>query len=271
MKGYPGDKTVGEVASKLLHMDVSAQVPFFVQSRLFPMADELKNKSLDDLLSDEILLKMDGSVEKLSRLFVVEIKEYLHSEQGTVWLESIILQLLEGKKMLGFLAGMLFDGKQIQQKLIAYLDQLLDQPDSFQIFTVFLKKEWHQWKEKQIGEWIEPFEPYLKEQVLDWTHHGVKKIEEVPVKQLLQRFHEDELFRTLYDQAFEFVQERLEQWFSYLSIAKVVKEQVNQFSLRKLENMIVEVSGKELKMITYFGGILGGVIGLVQGLIFYFY
>jgi len=271
IEGYQGDKTIGEIVQSVFQVNITEKASFMIQEKIFALTEQVKGKALDEIVPNEILTKIDGSIDELSRHFILEIKEYLHSEQGMIWLESVIVQLLEGKKMLGFLAGMLFDGKQIQQKLITYLDQLLEQPDSAQIFAVFLKKEWDQWKGKAIGEWINPIEPYLKEQVWDWTRYGIKKVETISLKQLFQKVHQTNLLRSLYDQFFVFLQERLENWFSYLSISKVVKEQVNQFSLPKLEAMIVDVSGKELKMITYFGGILGGVIGLVQGLIFYFY
>ena len=36
------------------------------------------------------------------------------------------------------------------------------------------------------------------------------------------------------------------------------------YNPRKIEEVILKVSKKELKYITYFGGILGGIIGLMQ-------
>ena len=49
-----------------------------------------------------------------------------------------------------------------------------------------------------------------------------------------------------------------------LAIREVVREQIQSFPIPALEKLILGVVNKELKMITYLGGILGAVIGLIQ-------
>ena len=267
------DKQLGDVLVSVLSIERRSRVLTYSKQRIltFLFASTFKEKTVDQLLPQTMLAKIDQQIEGIAKNFVIELKEYLHSEQGGKWLESIIIQLLEGKKMLGFLAGMLFDGGQVQQKLVTYLDQLLDQPDAHQVFVVFLEKEWNQWKEKPIKVLLEPMEPYISEHMEEWLDLGIYKMEEIPLKTIIDRLIDSGTVRQMYDHFFESFEVRLEKWFAYLSISKVVKEEVNRFSLRELEKMIVEISGKELKMITVFGGILGGFIGLVQGLLFYFY
>jgi len=50
----------------------------------------------------------------------------------------------------------------------------------------------------------------------------------------------------------------------------MVKEQVNSFPVQRLEELVLGISKKEFKMITVLGAILGGFIGIIQGLIVYF-
>ncbi len=52
-----------------------------------------------------------------------------------------------------------------------------------------------------------------------------------------------------------------------LPIASIVEEKINQLDLRELEILILKIVHKELKHIEYLGGILGGTIGLVQGVL----
>lgn len=49
-----------------------------------------------------------------------------------------------------------------------------------------------------------------------------------------------------------------------LDIKKIVSEKVENFSLKKLEEIILSVTKTQLSYITYFGGLLGFFIGLVQ-------
>lgn len=52
-----------------------------------------------------------------------------------------------------------------------------------------------------------------------------------------------------------------------IDIAVMVKEKIDEFDLIKLEELILNISSKELKHIEVLGGVLGVTIGLIQGLI----
>lgn len=52
-----------------------------------------------------------------------------------------------------------------------------------------------------------------------------------------------------------------------VNIAKIVEDNIMALDLRDLERIILQVAKKELKHIEILGFILGGVIGLVQGII----
>lgn len=51
---------------------------------------------------------------------------------------------------------------------------------------------------------------------------------------------------------------------SKVDIKKIITEKVNNFSLEKVEEIIISLAKKELKHIEYIGAVLGAVIGLVQ-------
>lgn len=54
---------------------------------------------------------------------------------------------------------------------------------------------------------------------------------------------------------------------SKIKISEIIEEKVNNFELEKLEEIILNIAKKELKHIEILGGLIGFVIGLVQGLI----
>lgn len=58
-----------------------------------------------------------------------------------------------------------------------------------------------------------------------------------------------------------------EQWLDLLQLDQLVAQQIETFSLPKLEEMIVRVAKKELRLITWIGVLIGAMIGLCQGLI----
>jgi hypothetical protein len=49
-----------------------------------------------------------------------------------------------------------------------------------------------------------------------------------------------------------------------LDVSRIVQERIDELDMREMERIILDVAGKELKWITFLGGVLGGVIGLLQ-------
>ncbi len=52
-----------------------------------------------------------------------------------------------------------------------------------------------------------------------------------------------------------------------LHLQAIVQEQVESFSVDRLETMVLDISRREFKMITYLGALLGGIIGLIQSIV----
>ena len=52
-----------------------------------------------------------------------------------------------------------------------------------------------------------------------------------------------------------------------VSISLLIQEKIMEFPLEKLERIIMEIAKKELKHIEYLGGVIGFMIGILQGLI----
>ena len=72
------------------------------------------------------------------------------------------------------------------------------------------------------------------------------------------------------EKAFVKAEEKLEDVLKRLNLQEVVREQVDSFPVEKLEELVLGISKREFKMITVLGAVLGGLIGIVQGLIVYF-
>ena len=71
----------------------------------------------------------------------------------------------------------------------------------------------------------------------------------------------------LIDKAFIQAEAKLEDVLNRLNLREVVREQVDSFPVSKLEELVLGISQREFKMITVLGALLGGLIGIVQGLI----
>lgn len=96
-----------------------------------------------------------------------------------------------------------------------------------------------------------------------------EKTESIPfglgsvVNNMVEEIVEVELTIFIYDQADEMVSDMTQN----IDIEKMVEDKINQFELKKIEEIILKVASKELKHIELLGGLLGAIIGFVQGLI----
>ncbi|GAB6086837.1 DUF445 domain-containing protein [Alkaliphilus crotonatoxidans] len=52
-----------------------------------------------------------------------------------------------------------------------------------------------------------------------------------------------------------------------INLAEMVEKRINRFPMDKLEEMVLRIAKRELKHIEVLGGVLGFIIGLVQGII----
>ena len=52
-----------------------------------------------------------------------------------------------------------------------------------------------------------------------------------------------------------------------INIKEMVEDRINDFEMEKIEEIILSIAKKELKHIERLGGILGALIGLIQGII----
>jgi len=70
----------------------------------------------------------------------------------------------------------------------------------------------------------------------------------------------DDIIKDLVDRMIDKAQDKV-------SLSEIVEEKINQFELDKIEEIIISIARKELKHIEVLGGILGFLIGIIQGLI----
>ena len=59
----------------------------------------------------------------------------------------------------------------------------------------------------------------------------------------------------------------IEQSVQKINISNMVEERIKDLELEEVEQLTLEIASKELKYIEYLGGVLGAVIGLIQGLL----
>jgi uncharacterized membrane protein YheB (UPF0754 family) len=234
-----------------------------------------EQKRLRDLIPAEGMVRIDAALGDVGRLLLERFRAYLHSPDGQQAVQQMLRGLLGGGGgMFGGLVGMFLADEKIAGKLLPYLDDLLAHPELADRLNRFLRQEADKWLDKTVREIVD----WLgAEQVEAWSAALFAKLEEQSVRlldkppgHLLSPLRETvvgQLIPRLARWMVETVEQNVERLLHKLSVRDIVTRQVEGFPIERIEEMIVGISGREFRMITILGFILGGIIGLVQGLL----
>ncbi|RNB56815.1 DUF445 family protein [Brevibacillus gelatini] len=243
----------------------------FVQ-QLLRQYEETK---LRELLPHAGQERLDAAFATVSQLLMDRLRGYLHSPEGQQTLQGMVRSMLGGGGgMFGGLVGMFLGDDKIIGKILPALDDLLQSPELAGRLQQFLRKEAERLLDKNVGELV----AWLgREQIDGWSRALFAKIEEQslrlvdePLSRLtapIQETVQVNLIPRLAKWMVESLQQNVERIFSRLAIRDIVTRQVESFPIERIEEMVVGISGKEFRMITILGFVLGGIIGLVQGLL----
>lgn len=88
-----------------------------------------------------------------------------------------------------------------------------------------------------------------------------QSVSEVPV--LLENKVPD-LKQILWEKYVELVQNKFGQFVATLNVQGIIENKINEYDLKELENMIMEISRKELNALVWLGGLLGIIMGFVN-------
>ncbi|WP_139491724.1 DUF445 domain-containing protein [Brevibacillus dissolubilis] len=233
------------------------------------------DKEIRDLLPPEAREKLHDTIGSFGDMMIRGFRDYLHSPEGVNHIQNMLKGVLGGGGgMFGGLMGMFLGDDKIIGKIMPFLDDILENPELSARLKHFMRIEADKLMGKKVGEvlkWIGD------EQVDAWRIKLFAKMEEQslrlldkPVKSVLAPFGDrivEDWIPKLSAWAVNTLEANVEQVFDRLHITEIVAKQVEGFPLERIEEMIVGISGKEFRMITVLGFVLGAIIGLVQGLI----
>jgi uncharacterized membrane protein YheB (UPF0754 family) len=253
---------------------IRTQVQLHWHSFVERIVHQYEDQTLREVIGQGGVERVEAAVESLGKLLLTRLRGYLHSPQGQQTLQEMIRGLLGGGGgMFGGLVGMFLGDDKILNKVVPYLDELLQSSQLAQRVHLLLSREADNLLDKTVGEVVD----WLgREQVDDWARALFSKLEvqslrfvDRPLSQVTAPFRETILTQTIPGMAgwmVQTLQNNIERIISKIPVREIVTRQVDSFPMERIEEMVIGISGKEFRMITILGFILGGIIGLVQGL-----
>ncbi|GGG26546.1 DUF445 domain-containing protein [Paenibacillus abyssi] len=232
-------------------------------------------------LSEAIPGWSEDSVSRLStraeQLIIQSLKDEIRSPNGQRLLRKLTSGLLDkAGGFLGALAGMFMDEDKLLSRLTPVLLEQLDSEHVRQAVRGMIAKQL-----SSAGDWTleeavsklssgEPSLIWLKSKAgaalrfEEW----LGQLEQFDISRWLREnnvlWHG--WLRSALHAGIGLLDRNMHTIIEAISLPKLVKEQVEKFPIERLEQVILSVSGKEFRAITWLGAVLGGMIGLMQSL-----
>ncbi len=278
---FTNDKTIQDWLSLAgfsnMPATIEQKVEAIVEGQFESVKNTLSTKSIRTLLSADIQNTIDAKIPEAVAHILEKGEDYFSSPEGELTIKAMIDDFLSSKGSLGGMINMfLGDSSSLVAKVQRELVKLLQAQGTSSLLTKIFTQEWEKLKDRPAMDFLQDihFEPilsklqtYVKEQlaveerlnhpISHYWPEGSSWMKETVIPQVIEK-------------AFVKAEDKLEDVLKRLNLQEVVREQVDSFPVEKLEELVLGISKREFKMITVLGAVLGGLIGIVQGLIVHF-
>ncbi|MFF2177885.1 DUF445 domain-containing protein [Lysinibacillus sp. NPDC058147] len=278
---FTNDKTIQDWLSLAgfsnMPVTIEQKVEAIVEGQFESVKNTLSTKSIRTLLSVDIQNTIDAKIPVAVDHILEKGEDYFLSPEGELTIKAMIDDFLSSKGSLGGMINMfLGDSSSLVAKVQRELVKLLQAPGTSTLLTKIFTQELEKLKDRPAMDFLQDIrfesilsklQTYVKEQlaveerlnypISHYWPEGNSWMKETVIPQAIEK-------------AFVKAEDKLEDVLKRLNLQEVVREQVDSFPVEKLEELVLGISKREFKMITVLGAVLGGLIGIVQGLIVYF-
>ena len=244
-----------------------------ISHKLLAFYNDHRNEEVIKLLSKETKRIIDKKVEPLGDLLCERARVYLSSDKGARDIYDMLDTFFDEKGKIVGLLQMFMTKESIADRIQHELIRLTNHPKAKRIVNQVIDNEYETLKRQPLKKIIDEAQvSKLSDSVtlLIMSYLNLNEKIDKPLNQLSPRLMQY-IETTLSDKVTQLIisqaSKHLSTIMQKINLRKLVEDQINTFDLDYIEKLIIEIANKELKLITLLGFILGGIIGLFQGLI----
>ncbi|MCU9612531.1 DUF445 family protein [Caldibacillus lycopersici] len=256
-----------------LPLKIHQKIKGFIGTKSAKWLEDNSNNPLGKILPSFLWEFAEEKVPDITNYLIDTMKSFIESDKGKILLQSRLDQFLHGKGMLGGMLNMFLGNTSLTDKMQVELVKLLGDEQNKIVLNKLINEELVKLKETKLATLLEKVD---EQELLEKIVNNISPM--LTVNQWFEKpissFSSAALEGKLVEITPHLVSLGIEQLISQigtimdkLQIVDLVKNQVDSFSTERLEEMVLGITRKELKMITYLGAYLGGIIGLIQGVI----
>ena len=245
----------------------------FVSDKLQVKYEQHRNHTLEEIVPKEIISVLDQKVSELDSVLLEKARTYLESDKGYADICEMLDTFFIEKGGIVSMLQMFMTTDAMAERIQKELIRLTNHHRAQSILAAQIQQEYTKFKNMQLETLItdEHFEQ-LRGRIADYVLTQLKLSQRAHqplnrlVPQLFERLDVDGIDK-ITDLILSVLANRLSSIMRQVNIRGLIEEQINRFELDYIEQLIFEIANKELKLIMLLGFILGGLIGIFQGVI----
>lgn len=232
-----------------------------------------QQSEIKTLLPEDIYEQITMQIDKVTPQIIDKVDEYLSSEKADHDIHTMVKEFFEQKGKLIGMIQMFMTTEEIVFKVKRELKKVIKQEKIENMINTQIHLQYDTWMSKPLNEVVsddkkDDFKNYLSKTILDTANLNYylnKPLHEL-VPSLFE-YMEGSGAQKFIDYVIQKVGDNITLILERMKLAELIKNQIDRFELSYLEKLVIEISNKELKLITLLGFVLGGIIGLFQGII----
>lgn len=275
---FGGDKTLSDWLDMAGMRGADEKIEAVALGLVDVKFEEAKSRLLTGTVAERVPARwMDEAEEKLPeirRYILSRAMDYVNSAEGRQTIRNMLDDFLESRGTFGGMLQSLFGSSEtLVDKIQREGLKFLSASGTARLLDGLIEGEYEKLKNRPVEELIGGFDwEGLKASVLGYVRKELAAGERLD-RTLKDYWPEGEdwvarnVTPALTDFAFAQAEAKMEEALGRLKIDQMVKDQVDTFPVSRLEDLVLGISKREFKMITVLGAVLGGMIGIFQGIL----
>lgn len=280
-KVITNEQSLRDVLEKwnLTHVEKEAtqKIESVIAEKIHAFLAEYYTYTWEQALPSSVHEKVEEAIPNVASFILERGKSFFESEEGKARLTKMIDDFFASRGTLLNLVGMFLGNISLVDRVQPEVIKFLEQEGTKQLLSDILQKEWKKLKGREVKE----LEVFVEKETIVNSVVSVVKVEETVSRFLNQSVQHvcepvretivEQAIPSLVQKGLEWGTKNVESILKNLRLAEIVQQEVATFSTERLEDLVLSITKSELKMITYLGALLGGAIGLFQGLLLLFF
>ncbi|RAT05698.1 hypothetical protein A6E27_13740 [Bacillus cereus] len=256
--------------------EATEKIEHVITEKIEVFLEEYYTYTWEQALPHSVHEKIENAIPNVSAFILERATQFFESEEGKARLSKMIDDFFASRGALLNLVGMFLGNVSVVDRVQPEVIKFLGQDGTKQLLTEVLQKEW----EKLKGRDVKEVETFVEKEMIVSSILSAVKVEETVSKFLNQSVQQvcepvretmiEKVVPSAVTKGLKWGAENVASILNNLHLAEIVQQEVSTFSTERLEDLVLSITKNELKMITYLGALLGGMIGIVQGLLLLF-